>query len=67
MPKYCGILVYYNNGEEEFFYGGLHVDEKVLKIWPVKDTCAISIPLASIKKYIATGGAYANSRNQVSK
>lgn len=66
MAKHCGILVYYINGEEEFFYGGLHVDEKLLRIWPAKETFSINIPLVSIKKYmVTTGGTNENPRNQM--
>lgn len=65
MAKYCGILVYYNSGGEDFFYGGLHVDEKLLRIYPAKETHAINIPLVSIKKYMTTGGTNEDPRNQM--
>ena len=65
MAKYCGLLVYYNNGEEELFYGGLHADEKLLRIWPAKETHTINIPLVSIKKYMVTGGTNEDPRNQM--
>lgn len=53
LPKYCKITVYYNNGDIEKFYGGLHADEKLLKIRPADSGRTINIPLVCIRKYIA--------------
>lgn len=50
MSKYCKIIVYYLDGREEEFYGGLHATETMLKIWP-QHGAAVSIPLANIRKY----------------
>ena len=51
MPNYCSIMVYYMNGQIDQYYGGLHVDEKVLRIWP-KDGSSVTIPLVNIRKYV---------------
>lgn len=51
MPKYCTIEVHFMDGRVEQYYGGLHVNEKVLRIWP-PDGCSVAIPLVSIRKYI---------------
>ena len=36
MPKYCTIEVHFMDGRVEEYYGGLHVDEKVLRILQIK-------------------------------
>lgn len=56
MAKRCKITVYWLNGDVQEFYGGLHVDEKLLRIWPA-DTPgqAISIPLVCIHHYATKG------------
>ena len=51
MPKQCTIEVHFMDGRVEEYFGGLHVDEKVLRIWP-PDGCAVTIPLKNIRKYI---------------
>ena len=53
MPKLCKIEVHFMDGRVETYYGGLHVDEKVLRIWP-KDGAAVTLPLKNIRKYITT-------------
>ena len=50
MPKYCKIIVHYVDGRMEEFYGGLHLSDNVLRIWPQHGP-AISIPLVNIRKY----------------
>lgn len=50
MPNYCAITVFYMDGREEEFYGGLHATETLLRIWPQHGP-SISIPLVNIRKY----------------
>lgn len=50
MPNYCRITVYYLDGREERFYGGLHATPTILRIWP-QNGPSISIPLVNIRKY----------------
>lgn len=50
MPNYCTIIVHYNDGSKEEYYGGLHLSDGVLRIWPQHGP-AVSIPLTSIRKY----------------
>ena len=50
MPNYCKITVYYLDGRQEEFYGGLHATETLLRIWPQHGP-SVSIPLANIRKY----------------
>ena len=51
MPKYCTIVVHFMDGKVDEYFGGLHVGEKVLRIWPV-DGGSITIPLCNIRKYV---------------
>lgn len=51
MPKYCTVEVHFMDGHVETYYGGLHVDEKVLRIWP-RDGGSVVLPLKNIRKYI---------------
>lgn len=53
MPKYCTITVHYIDGRTEEFFGGLYVNDKVLRIWPQHGP-AVSIPLVNIRKYETT-------------
>lgn len=53
MPKHCSIEVHFMDGRVETYFGGLHVDEKVLRIWP-KTGGSVVLPLKNIRKYIAT-------------
>ena len=55
MPKRCKITVYWLNGDMQEFYGGLHADEKLLRIWPADTGLAVSIPLVCIHHYITEG------------
>jgi len=55
MPKRCKITVYWLNGDMQEFYGGLHTDEKLLRIWPADTGLAVSIPLVCIHHYITEG------------
>lgn len=50
MPKRCNITAHYIDGRTEEFYGGLHVGDKVLRIWPQRGP-AVAIPLVNIRKY----------------
>ena len=50
MARYCTITVYYIDGRKEEFFGGLHLCDNVLRIWP-QHGAAITIPLTSIRKY----------------
>jgi hypothetical protein len=50
MPQYCNITVYYLDGRQEEFFGGLHATATLLRIWPQHGP-AVSIPLANIRKY----------------
>ena len=49
MPNYCTITVYYMDGVTEQYYGGLHINESVLRIWP-RDGNPCAIPLCNIRK-----------------
>ena len=51
MPKYCTIEVCFMDGHVVTYHGGLHVDEKVLRIWPVSGG-SVAIPLVNIRKYV---------------
>lgn len=51
MPKYCTIEVTFMDGHVVTYHGGLHVDEKVLRIWPVSGG-SVTIPLVNIRKYV---------------
>ena len=53
MPKYCNVVVYFIDGRVEEFYGGLHVDEKVLRIWP-RSGGSVVLPLKNIRKFLIT-------------
>lgn len=55
MAKYCRITVHYIDGDVEEYYGGLHADEKLLRIYPAEGGKTVYIPLISIQKYITAG------------
>ncbi len=56
MAKCCNITVYWLNGDVRQYYGGLHADEKQLRIWPAADPGkTITIPLVCIHHYITEG------------
>lgn len=56
MAKLCKITVCWLNGDEQQYYGGLHADEKQLRIWPANDPGkTIIIPLVCIHHYITEG------------
>lgn len=50
MSNYCEIVVYYLDGREETYYGGLHATTTMLQIWP-QHLPAVNIPLTAIRKY----------------
>lgn len=52
MAKLCNITVYFTDGNIEEYYGGLHADEKLLRIYPADGGETINIPMVSIQKYI---------------
>ena len=52
MAKFCNITVYFVDGSIEEYYGGLHADEKLLRIYPADGGTTINIPMVSIQKYI---------------
>ena len=52
MAKRCKITVQWLNGDMQEFYGGLHVGEKLLRIWPADNPSeSVSIPLVCIRHY----------------
>lgn len=53
MPRYCTVTVYYMDGRKEEFFGGLHLSDNVLRIWPQHDP-PVTIPLVNIRKYETT-------------
>lgn len=56
MAKRCKITVQWLNGDVQEFFGGLHVDEKLLRIWPAENPGqAVSIPLVCIHHYTTEG------------
>lgn len=56
MAKYCKVTVYWLNGDVQEFYGGLHADEKLLRIYPAdKAKTSVNIPLVCIQRYITEG------------
>ena len=56
MARKCKITVYWLNGDVQEFYGGLHADEKLLRIWPNdRSNTSINIPLVCISRYVTEG------------
>ena len=56
MAKRCKIKVVWLNGDAQEYYGGLHVDEKVLRIWPADSPGkSVTIPLVCIHHYETEG------------
>lgn len=51
MAKYCKIAVHYKNGDIQEFFGGLHADEKLLRIYPADGAPTVHIPMTSIQYY----------------
>ncbi len=49
MPSYCTITVHYMDDTTEQYFGGLHISNSVLRIWPLEDT-PCTIPLCNIRK-----------------
>ena len=56
MAKRCKIKVFWLNGDIQEFHGGLHLDEKVLRIWPTdQQNKTVTIPLVCIHHYETEG------------
>lgn len=56
MAKRCKIIVHWLNGDVEEYHGGLHADEKLLRIYPTDSPGkAVHVPLVCIKKYLTEG------------
>lgn len=55
MAKHCKIVVHFVSGEVAEFFGGLHADEKLLRIYPVGENITVHIPLVSIQRYTTEG------------
>lgn len=56
MAKYCKITVHWLNGDVQEFFGGLYVNENLLRIYPADKTkTAVNIPLVCIQHYITEG------------
>lgn len=55
MAKRCKILVHFVSGDDTEFFGGLHADEKLLRIYPAGENITVHIPLVSILWYTTEG------------
>lgn len=56
MPRKCKIVVVYLDGTTTEFFGGLHLSEGILNIYPSdcgKQT--VRIPLVNIRHYVTEG------------
>ena len=49
LPNYCTVTVHYMDGVTEQYYGGIYINDSILRIWPQKGT-SCAIPLCNIRK-----------------